>query len=296
MYYPYLRAKGEEINSLLQLPLKSKVLPILEPVSIKNANVNKFKQLVKNKIPFIIIINPQVGNISIEEVLEIYVNGVLHDYDNYSIAYIVHNATTQIELQSFNQIPNRDKFLIHKTNFENVNLLENLNIDFHVFCKDQVSSNYINSITSSNKIILLDGFKKLQRNADYPLESFFSDMHFTYEANGFIGIGDYLTQGDNYSLSGGPAYAVAIHLTVLKNNEVYVRHFISNNREGNSRVAEKFYEALTHLINYVDNNTVLETTAIQKYRELYDSRHFPGLSVNKRLSLINHIEQIASII
>src|SRR5690606_33628958 len=102
----------------------------------------------------------------------------------------------------------------------------------------------INKISGGNKVLLIDGFDRKVRNADYPAESFFSDFHFTYVDEGYQGVSDYLTQGDNYSLSGGPAAAVAIHLTIVDDDGVQIRHFISDNRQGNSRTAEKFGEAL----------------------------------------------------
>lgn len=295
MYYPYLRAKSEELNSLLELDLIANVIPILEPISLET-NISKFKRLIAKNVHFVLVINPQAVQLSIEDIIDGFVNGVLNEYDNYSIAYILHNASTQAELQLFHQIPDRNKYLIHRVDFNNLRLLDDVNVNFHVFCESLVTEGYINSIDSLNKIILLDGFDRLQRNADYPLESFFSNLHFTYVHNGFIGIGDYLTQGDNFSVGGGPANAVAIHLTILRNNEVYIRHFISDNREGRGRTAEKFYEALTHLIRFVDENDVLETSAILNYRDLFEREHYPGLAVNKRYSLKNHVEQISSII
>lgn len=299
MYYPYLRAKGEEINCLVgvnQQVFLDNTTPIIEPIGSSKANLSNIKKLATQNIPFVLIVNPQVKALDMESVVEEYVNSLLLDYDNFSIAYIVHNNTTQGELNKFSRIKGFEKFLIHKYNYYDVNHINSLEFDYHVFQNNKVSSNYIKSIVSKNKIVLIDGFDRLDRNADYPEDSLFSDIHYNYKKFGYKAVSDYLTQGDVFSETGGPAYAVAIHLSVAYDKEIYVHHFISDNREGNSRTAEKFAEALEHLINFVNNNNITETTAIENYQQLHEDQHFPGLGVNKRYSLMNHIEQVSSIV
>lgn len=299
MYYPYLRAKGEEINCLLgvnQQVFIENTTPIIEPIGISKSNLSNIKKLATKNIPFVLIVNPQAKKLEMTTVIEEYLNGILKEYDNFSIAYIIHNNSTQAELNRFNRLRGYEKFIIHKYNYADVNYINNLEVEQHIFQDNKVSKNYIKNINSKNKIILLDGFNRLDRNADYPDDSFFSDIHYNYKQLGYIAVSDYLTQGDVFSETGGPAYAVAIHLSVAYDKEIYLHHFISDNREGNSRTAEKFAEALTHLIDFITNTDITETTATEHYRQLHDNQHFPGLGVNKRYSLMNHIEQVSSIV
>lgn len=297
MYLPYLRCKSEEINCLTEVSPKvfTNTLPILEPVGIKPTNINKFKKLKQNKIPFILIVNPQFNDLKMEKILEVYVHGLLSDYSNYSIALVINNSITKNELELFYSIKNIDKSLIHKMEFNNIKILDSDKIKYQIFQDNKVSNAYINSFSGSNRIILTDGFQKLARNADYPERSLFSDKHLNF-SNLYIGVGDYLIQGDNFSESGGPAAAVAIHLTNNNRNGIYINHFVSDNREGASRTPEKFMEALTHLVNFIRENDIIKTEALEEYQDLYDKKHYPGLGKNKRIALKHHIETISKLI
>ena len=115
---------------------------------------------------------------------------------------------------------------------------------------------------------------------------------------GMNGFGDFLIVGDDYSISGGPAYAVAIHLTFIdsdKDDAMYIYHFISDRQDTPKDPAGKFLEALNKLIDKLDeaNSKVLETRAVSELRELHSRRHYPGLGYLKKLSMQHHIETLA---
>ena len=113
------------------------------------------------------------------------------------------------------------------------------------------------------------------------------------------GFGDFLMVGDDYAEGGGPAYAVAIHLTFLdpdRENVMRIYHFLSTTRDTPTDPAGKFGQALAKLINKLDSNEshLVETTAIREFRELHEKGHFPGLGHVKKLSMKHHIETMAS--
>ncbi len=89
--------------------------------------------------------------------------------------------------------------------------------------------------------MLRDGFER-KRNRDYdPLEKF-SDLHITFEDEGMDGFGDFLIVGDEFSESGGPAYAIAIHLTFIDNDkedEMWIHHFLSERQDTPNRPSRK---------------------------------------------------------
>jgi hypothetical protein len=112
------------------------------------------------------------------------------------------------------------------------------------------------------------------------------------------GFGDFLTVGDDYSETGGPAYAVTIHLTFIdsdKDDAMYIYHFKSKKQDTPENPAGKFKEALDLLIAAVDapQTKILETSAIKEFRELHTKKHFPGLGYIKKLSMKHHIETLA---
>ena len=144
-----------------------------------------------------------------------------------------------------------------------------------------------------------DGFIAQARNADYPRLDFFSDLHGTYAASGYHGFGDFSVVGDGYSPGGGPAHAVAIHLTELNGNrEIDTNHFVSDRTAGNVDTAGKFMEALGKLVAHVraHRRSFVYSQARMEFEAYHSSQHFPGLPTVKRLAIRHHMELIESII
>jgi hypothetical protein len=113
------------------------------------------------------------------------------------------------------------------------------------------------------------------------------------------GFGDFLIVGDDFYETGGPAYAVAIHLTFIdpdKDDAMYIYHFVSTTKDTPTDPAGKFGEAIKKLIDKLDSGTskLLETKSIKEFRELHAKGHFPGLGYVKKLSMNHHIDTLAA--
>jgi hypothetical protein len=143
-------------------------------------------------------------------------------------------------------------------------------------------------------VLLEDKFKPQEKNADYldiP-DEFFSDDYRYYAEDGFVGFGDYLTIGNDFTTSGRQPYAIAIHLTyVRENGEIWVRHFVSDSNSDRTDVAGKFGEALDKLIEFINERNIT-THAANEFRMLHEKGHYPGLGSLKKLSIMNHIELV----
>lgn len=169
----------------------------------------------------------------------------------------------------------------------------------HVFFERHCGKLYRKHFKGAHRVLLRDGFEK-RRNADHekvPVEGF-SDLHVTFEEEGMDGFGDFLIVGDAYSESGGPAYAVAIHLTFINPSDdevMYIYHFVSSNNDTPTDPAGKFAQALAKLVARLEsgNSKLLESTAISEFRALHEKGHFPGLGSVKKLSMRHHIETLA---
>ena len=134
---------------------------------------------------------------------------------------------------------------------------------------------------------------------DYAFVEPFSDLHVTYPEEGMDGFGDFLIVGDDYTESGGPAYAVAIHLTFIdpdQDDSMQIYHFKSKRGDTQKDPAGKFKEALTEMINTLDapDSKVFQTDAVKEFRSLHQKGHFPGLGYVKKLSMSHHIETLAN--
>jgi hypothetical protein len=127
----------------------------------------------------------------------------------------------------------------------------------------------------------------------------FSDLHATFTDEGMDGFGDFLIVGDDYSETGGPAYAVAIHLTFIdreQDDSMLIYHFKSQRQDTPTDPAGKFAEALAEMMTTLNarGSKVLETDAVKEFRMLHKQGHFPGLGYVKKLSMNHHIETLAN--
>ena len=148
------------------------------------------------------------------------------------------------------------------------------------------------------KVLIHDGFKWQAANRSYPTSSEFSELHLTYAGLGLQGFGDFLTVGHRFIEGGGPAYAIAIHITYIdpaQDNVMFVRHFLSDSQNTPTNPAGKFAEAVAKLVQAVDQpaSLILQTAAIDEFRGFHEAGHYPGLGYVKKLSIKHHLELMA---
>ena len=103
----------------------------------------------------------------------------------------------------------------------------------------------------------------------------------------------------DYTEGGGPAYAVAIHLTFIDpdaDEVMYIYHFVSTTKDTPTDPAGKFAQALDKLVKKLDGGTshLFDSSAIKEFRDLHKKGHFPGLGSVKKLSMNHHIETLAN--
>lgn len=308
MYYPYLRGKRNELLVLREvsklLSQNGNIVPIIEPVK-KNTKdlVRASNELVDYGIPFVLITNPYVGELADfpSDFIRSFINENIPLESNLGImGYIVSDRSSIQSIENFlSDYQGRPIALIHAQSYRPIKDIINLpGIDYQIFIDGRTSNDYQSAFSEYEKILIRDGFTQ-RRNADYPDEEFFSDLHKTYEELGFDGFGDFLIVGDRFIRDGGPAHAVAIHLTYqFENNDIYVKHFVSDRVTGPKDPGGKFLEALTKLVAYLGiTPEILEySTACQEYIELFGEKHYPGLGFVKKLSMRHHIELLNTIV
>lgn len=306
MYYPYFRGKQFELITIrenAQLLQEAGFVPIVEPVKQTLGGLKKaIDAVVEHGGEIIIVVNPFHGNMSkdgkdITALVAAYaaepkvIVGILLK-DSMAVAEI----TACIEKHAGHGIA-----LIHAGFTQAKLLAETLGNDaenmLQVFFEDHCGLLYRKHFSDCRRVLLRDGFKKM-KNREYPDVEEFSDLHVTFAEQGMNGFGDFLIVGDDYAESGGPAYAIAIHLTYIDNEKddaMYIRHFKSMRFDTPTDPAGKFAEALSAMMKALakPDNKILETKAVAEFRELHRRGHFPGLGYVKKLSMQHHIETLA---
>lgn len=310
MYFPYLRGKQYELLAIRELaPVidSDKIIPIIEPVKINLSSLRTaIDVLQRNKIFCQIIVNPTVGEFKLNNsALHLFIASVVSSGNQFIIpSFIISNDK---DFEDAKRIIKRENYSSTGYSFIHLNKLNN----FNGLVEYISSSNCLYHIVQSahlftmrrrlgaNVAMLNDYFNKLRKNTEYiagPLEVFSSDYKY-YDQEGCVAFADYQTIGKDYSEGGGAAYAVAIHLTFKESSseDIQIAHFVSDNNDGPEDPARKFFEALDKLVKFVDD-TGIDTLAIRKFKELHGNQSYPGLGVVKKLSIINHIELIQSLI
>lgn len=310
MYFPYFRCKQFELLAIRELAAKlgesRKISPVLEPLKKTTAPLVKtLDSLILNNVNFTLILNPIHGELILDTGTMIsLINSLSNRYTNFQLGILI---TPSLNLEHVDSILDQIKFLglitlIHRHRANDIEALtqwvEAKDIRYNLFNENFPVRRYREIISRESKVIFEDKFIQQTKNSDYSnnVEEFFSDDHLYFEEDGYVGFGDYLTIGDDYSESGFLPYAVAIHLTYAQpDGKIYVRHFVSDSNSDNSDVAGKFGEALEKLIEFIDEAGIT-TEAANEFRILFREGHYPGLGSIKKLSIKNHLELIISLL
>ncbi|TPW26455.1 sce7725 family protein [Pararhizobium mangrovi] len=307
MYHPYFRGKQFElitIREMAALLAEKNFVPVIEPVRESLGGLKKtLNSVCAAGGRAIVIVNPYHGDhqqdgASITNLLQ---EGFIGS-DNLAAGILLRSDMTVEEVTvCYDHHADHHPVLVHAgftaPKWLAAELEDSMASLTNVFVEDRAKLLYRKHFDQSTRVLVRDGFKR-QRNADYlPMEEF-SDLHVTYGELGMAGFGDFLIVGDVYSEGGGPAYAVAIHLTFIdpeKDDVMYVYHFVSTTKDTPTDPAGKFAQALAKLIAKLDSGTshLLETEAIKEFRDLHTKGHFPGLGYVKKLSMKHHIETLA---
>lgn len=306
MYFPMLRGKQHELFALHELSsviVKSnKVTPIIEPDNL-NATTSKVLPLLNDAgMPIVLVVNPQFSKLkgTQPDAFKALVDS-LGTKSLVTIGYFITDSTSFQDIQSVMNIYSNHSFaFIHTTNSAIKDQLLKLpdRDTYHIFMDGRVSSSYQSAFINKNRVLIRDSFNAKNRNVDYPSDEYFSDLFFTYRKD-FFGFGDFQIIGSRKD-GGGPAYAVAIHFTYLKEpggHDLWVKHFISDDTQTTANVQGKYFQALRKLINFLNSySNTPETLGATDFRNNQKSEVFPGLGMVKRWSIKHHIEIITQLI
>lgn len=311
MYLPFLRGKQFEmlaLRELAQLPLDpSKISPIIEPLKLEIKNIETVIKAIPN-IRINLIVNPMYGliktnhNIVTSSINQLHESGFLNVIPTYII-----NKDKDFDLLNKsitdNNYNNLGYSVIHLNQTSRTNeiksLFDSTNLIFNIIDVNHLRS-LRRSLRSKSMAYISDPFNKQRKNGDYlnNIDEVFSEEHLYFKEDGFQGYSDYLSIGSEYIDGGRLPYAVVIHLTYLdkQNKIIRIGHFVSDSNEDDSDTPGKFAEALAKLISFINEQDILETIAIKKFKEYYNNKSYPGLGVIKKLSIMHHIELIQSLL
>lgn len=310
MYYPYVRGKQFELLMLREMaPAIAEwgFTPIIEPVKRNDSALKRaLDELIKNDCKFILLANPTVGEFKKDnsDLVDKIIKEELADYENFSVGI---HLSADDSLESIrNNLDNFDyPFSLIHNGFSEGKALSLLladaavTIQNHVFIEQNNSTLYRKHF-NGNKVLVEDGFQS-RKNREYPHSEPFSELYLTYREYGCAGFGDFLVVGNEYSEGGGPAYAIAIHLTYVDpaaDDAIAVKHYVSDEMDSPNNPGGKYLEALHKLHSDVvsQESLIFRSNAVKEFVSLYEAKHFPGLGYTKKLSMQHHVELMAQVL
>lgn len=312
MYYPYLRGKQYELIMLrenAQLIADAGIHPIIEPVRADMSAVRRaLDALGTAGATCTVIVNPGVGQLREQGdrlLDELFVDRP-ETWRDVDAGYIMQADSGIDDLVSRAEAnPDTGIVVVHGGFADGRNLAAATssldNVTRHVFIDGLVGKLYMGHFAGQGleRVLVRDGFKQQSKNAQYPLSDHFSDLHVTYVDEGVDGFGDFLTVGATYTESGGPAYAVAVHMTYLDvESDMQTFHFVSDQTDSPTDPGGKFLEALRKLTVEAtrEGTPLLRTAACGEFMELYEQGGYRGLGYAKKLSMQHHVELMASVL
>ncbi len=307
MYHPYFRGKQFELIAIREtaaLLAGSGFVPIIEPVrETLNGLGRTLSAICEADGKAIVIVNPYHGDHAEDGAgISALLKKDFFDQPGITAGILLkEDIASDAAFDLYEQHVKHMPTFIH-AGFTEAKLLAeelggNLESTQHVFFEKHCGKLYRKHFKGSKRILLRDGFLR-RRNADHPPIEVFSDLHVTFDEEDMDGFGDFLIVGDEFIEGGGPAYAVAIHLTFIdpdKDDVMYINHFVSTTKDTPTDPAGKFAEALDKLIAEFKSgkSKLLESDAIKEFCDLHAKHHFPGLGHVKKLSMKHHIETLA---
>lgn len=306
MYYPYLRGKQFELIALREFvtnnTLPYKICPIIEPVkstfnSLKMA-IDKFLSV---DFKFALILNPQVGElVGKPGFIESSLTAVLADKSKWIPAFIIKRNNLSTITEYIKQCDYHNVMLIctniNSDSDELSTLLSLPNVGSVVISGDD--RGFKRAVERANKLRIRidDKFIPEKRNSDYTDENKFSEEFKYYVGDGYDGFSDFTLLSSDFIEGGRLPYAVAIHLTYKKTeDQLWVKHFISDSNDDSSNVQGKFGEAVKKAVAFFTIETD-PTCALLELSKYCTDGQYPGLGVIKKISIKHHVELVNKIL
>lgn len=298
MYFPYFRGRQYELLALKELVkgglLSKSVIPVVEPVKLMSTFDSTLKAFADAGSKIALVFNPAVGeyagkygfvdiyNTRMGDLCSVEPTLLMNKNTLPVLAALEAKGVSRTNIIAF--LDKRDFLDTYKDQFAGAPPQYTLFPDEREFRRT----------VTQGKVMFKDCFVKQSKNADYPEDEFFTEDHLYYKEEGYVGFGDYSIIGSEYYEGGFAPYAVAIHIVYFdKDDNLRIRHFVSDSNEDTSDVAGKFSEAVTKLADWYNGGQKRQSTsALEILLGHARTGYYPGLPTIKKLSIMHHLELV----
>lgn len=292
MYFPYMKAKSEEVNALIktlcEVPKCENVIPIIEASSgseEENSMYSGIKKLISNLIAnkrrFICLVDQEND-----------LNDIKAEYSEDDFyEYCIYGFT--------NNFPQNYRFkrgaVIHE---EPIILKDNSKINYHIFMPSVLQSDifYPQKYPKEKLVYISDAFNKYPTNADYPQIDTFNNCQlcYRYKEMGICGFGDFtILEGNAKNANGGDQKTIThvIHLTKedinnAGNNIIVTNHFLTTPLQ-EADISERSIKTIVKA--YQKKNEFIPSKGMEIVDSYYNNQRPTSLGMYKRIGISHHI-------
>lgn len=282
-----------------QHPAFTHITPIIEPHKYPDPSfLRTVEALNVANIPCAVVLNPQSRALSSDGLAELltslqnanFIPALLCDGDlNEVLRLINEDHLTNLMLVFKDSIDSAKSGFDAMINHAAVHTVVG---QFGRSLKKQLTNRSVSVVSFK-----VDAFRAVASNAQYaePEDEKYSEEHAFFDEDGFAGFADFCVLPKDMPDGGMTPTTLAIHLTYKKNDdEIWVRHFLSDTRFGRENIQGKFYEAAVHVQEFFADRP--KTQAVAELLNCLNTNHYPGLGVLKKYSIWNHLELINTIL
>ena len=311
MYFPYLYGRRAELLALRDVAAHLtgwKTIPVIEPTNLSSGDVVRGLQELDSKgATCYLIVNPSQGefeNASSASWLTA-VGGFVANPAVVRPAFQVFKASDRGALRAFlRRHAGRDVGVVVRTaELPPADLAADLAASSAlVFLHARSNPGaYARALPSGTSVEVAPRFNVQPRNAAYGGAEWFTSDHQTYRMAGLPGFSDFGPLPPTFSLTGGPAGAVAIHLTFenVIDGSLWVEHFVSDSTDiGDGDVNSEMAEATKKVFDAVqaDPAKFVVSPGLQAYLSQHTSRRPTNLTMNKRQQISHHLTTVGPLV
>lgn len=307
MYFPYFYGRQVELLALrdvaTDLAGRGVITPIIEPVMSKPGNLTTcLAKLQETGASLYLIVNPSQGELS-SGVPENWRQNVSKVVAEDKAVFPTHQISTQADVAALPGFceqfrDRRTGVVLRQPHIAPIDLAAQISdhdaiVFVHASADPRV---YLQGLPPDKCIEIVPSFTEQARNADYGAPEWFTSSHLQFTKDGRSGFSDFGPLSRTFSLTGGRAGAVAIHLTYPhRDRSLWIQHFVSDTTDRDEGdVASKIAEAVAKLAAEVEENPdrFVETQGIRAYL----ANQVLNLPINKRQQIIHHLATIADVL
>lgn len=310
MYFPYLYGRRAELLALRDVAASLTrwiTTPIIEPTNFATGDLlSCLRELDSNGAACYLIVNPSQGEFRAggHGVWLTAVGGFVANPAVIHPAFQVSSANDRAALQSFlrDHAGRAVAVVLRSADLPPATLAADLagsNATVFLHARSNPDA-YSRALPPGVAVEVQQCFNTQDRNADYSGREWFTSAHQSYAAQGLRGFSDFGPLPPTFSLTGGPAAAVAIHLTYEHpDGSAWVEHFVSDSIVlGDGDSPSKMAEATRKVFNAVqaDPSKFVASPGLQSFLEQHRTGRPTGLASSKRQQISHHFATVGPLV